>query len=371
MEATLRGDLGLAMLLAAAIAVDVRPNDRHVFYPQISRVSSAQRRLIYWKCACVYFATAIKFGVADSHVLYTNDEKPVQVGGIDIRDFLSNKLKVKIVHLDFKRFKTPIQLCRTFRNSYYKFEVLEHICQQECNYAILADVDCIWLRPLPLLNVENSIRELYLVPIRDRAVDPKDIHDVFKTIDAQYFERLPQWFGGEFIAAKPKVLTRLRSDLESKYDAILERDDINSLRIGPGNVLENDEWLLSLIANGRNYSVRDASAFFRRVWTFGPSSPSNLDLSGLHLPAEKNIGFRTIFDDVLNDASVFWTSPLYDVRSYLGECVGIPERLRWPSYSRVEMVARWLSRNSQKWGLVGRGHSYVSRWARRILSINS
>jgi hypothetical protein len=364
------------VLLATTVVADTDGADSYVLYPQLSRFSSSQRRLIYWRCACVFFATAFRVLPNAQRVLYTNDDRSAWLDGHDLHAFLSERLGVTIVPLEFKRFKTTGSLCQIFRNNYYKFEVLEHLAHQTEKFVILADSDCIWLRPA---NTFNNIDKnaLHLVRVLGsevvteafQGISRKSMGEIFRKLDPSYPERFPVWFGSELLAGPVHVLRQLSHDLEQNYERFRLHPQADQLRIGYNGILENDEWLLSFVLGSKHYPLSDARQWFTRVWTGPDGHPSvdSLKLCGLHLLAEKHLGFRTIFPQIVDHRSKFWAIELDLMPSYLGGYFGVPLRTHWPNYSMVEQSVRWMGRGIRRLGVRVPAHRRISQFLRAVI----
>jgi hypothetical protein len=191
---------------------------------------------------------------------------------------------------------------------------------------------------------------------------------IFRQIDPLYPNAFPCWFGGELIAGPMDRLLQVSRDLERTYSVICHHPELPRLRV----FLEYDEWLLSFVIQRQHYHICDASQWFERVWTGHDGHPSlnSLKRSGLHLPAEKHLGFRTIFDDILDRRSEFWGVELDRFPDYLAEFFGVPHRTRWPHYSAAERAVQWSASTLRRlrFPLPVVVHDRLSRVARRLIS---
>jgi hypothetical protein len=292
---------------------------------------------------------------SSERILYTNDERPVFFKKYNLRSFLAEELGVTVIPLEFKRFKTTGSLCKIFRNNFYKHEVLGELANRNAKFAILADCDSIWLRQPCSTDFSQSPPDaLHLVEVRPRASVTEEFQGVsragmgaiFRAIDPLYPEAFPRWYGSELIAGSSKRLLQFYHDLKHAYDLFRKHPKSADFQLGDSGILENDEWLLSFVVQGQGYHVCDVRHWFDRVWTGHEGHPSSehLKLFGLHLLAEKNLGFRAIFEDVLHRQSEFWRGSLDRFPLYLGGYFGIPDRMQWPNYSAGERAIQWSVR---------------------------
>ena len=312
-------------------------------------------------------------------ILYTNDDHPVSYKSYNLRSFLAEELGVTIIPLEFKRFKTTGSLCKIFRNNFYKHEVINELAERRAKFAILADSDCIWLRqPFAAGFAQLPPNALHLLEVNRRGSVTEEFQGlssvgmgaVFRAIDPLYPVAFPRWFGGELIAGSGERLLQFSRDLKQAYDLIRQHPELAQWRLGQSGILENDEWLLSFVVQRHDYDVCDVRDWFDRVWTGHDGQPSldHLKLSGLHLLAEKDLGFRAIFDDVLHRQSEFWRGSLDRFPFYLGEYFGVPQRTRWPNYSAAERAIRWSVRALRRSRLSIAPSHPLARFARRIIS---
>lgn len=107
--------------------------------------TSRQRRLIYWKCAAVSFATSIRCNPGIRHILYTNDLAPVRYKGRDLRTFLTD-MGIEIRYLPFEVFKPLPGLSKKFKNAFYKLDVIRELGKFVNQYSIVLDSDCVWVK---------------------------------------------------------------------------------------------------------------------------------------------------------------------------------------------------------------------------------
>jgi len=340
--------------LVTSLAVDTESQDRKIRYPQISRLTPEKRRLAYWRCAVGFFSTSARCNPHWTHVLYTNDSDPVRIGLMDIRLFLG-ELGVTIRHLPFENYRPPHGLSTTFRNAFYKHEVLEAAASDHEGGIILLDCDCISSRHEPeiaSLLCGNSLLLLDVAPHRDpfhrtQGISRADMGQFFRAFDSSYPVRYPRWFGGEFVAGPAPLLRRISKEFKATFRMVTDHPEAANLRISSGQtMLDNDEFIASYVYNRSDISHRDAGAFVKRMWTGEDASRCEDDrrYAIWHLPNEKNTGFPLLFAQCIDPASEFWRVPLNDLPAFLGGFFGVPHRTQFPSQSTCQRAANSAKR---------------------------
>lgn len=105
-------------------------------------------------------------------------------------------------------------------------------------------------------------------------------------------------------------------------------------------MLDNDEFVSSLVYNITDYKIVDACQFMKRLWTGRAISKSenNLDFSVLHLPNEKQFGIPLLFKECVDDKSKFWATNSEEFPRYLGRYFGIPERLEFEEFTVFDLA---------------------------------
>jgi hypothetical protein len=338
--------------LFICIAVDTDRESRKVHYPQLSRVSPDKRRVAFWKCATVLFASSVRCNPRWRPVLYTNDLKPVVLRGMEIRDVLRG-FGVEIRYLPFSSFKAPAVTSRAWRNVYYRFEVLSDIAKHESGYSLLMDTDCVWVRSGAMVEAIALGGNPLLYDISEKSGGfahsaPKEkMLACYRMIDPEFFSKDLRFYGGELLGARPEIMREVSNDVQWFFQRVLNC----SVPSNPGlelitDFLQNDQLISNYSYNKRAYPVIDASSFMRRIWTGlnGVVTEADLNLALWHLPNEKMTGFRSLFEECIDEKSQFWSTPLDGFPACVGQYMGIPRRTIYPRKSLSEKL--WTSRTA-------------------------
>jgi hypothetical protein len=268
---------------------------------------------------------------------------------MEIRDVLRG-FGVEIRYLPFSSFKAPVSLSRTFRNAYYKFEVLSDIARYESGYSLLMDADCVWVRSGAVVEAIADEGKTLLYDISKKSggfahTAPEDkMLACYRMIDPEFLSKDLRFYGGEMLGARPEIMREVFDDVRWFYERAL-----NSLvRSYPGcelvtDFLQNDELMSNYAYNKRAYPVIDAGSFMRRIWTGldGVVTEADLNLALWHLPNEKMTGFRSLFEECIDEKSQFWSTPLEGFPAYVGQYMGVPRRTIYPRKTLSEKL--WTS----------------------------
>src|SRR3954465_11319456 len=95
------------MIISGCICVDEDKRDNTIQYLSIPNQNGNQRRIIYWRCAVVSFATSVRCNPQVRHALYTNDPHPVLINGGDAKEKL-REMGVEVKIIPFEVFKPPM-----------------------------------------------------------------------------------------------------------------------------------------------------------------------------------------------------------------------------------------------------------------------
>jgi hypothetical protein len=335
--------------LFICIAVDTDREDRKVHYPQLSYVKPDKRRMAFWKCATVLFASSVRCNPRWRAVLYTNDLKPLVLGGMEIRDVLRG-FGVEIRYLPFSSFKAPVVISRAWRNVYYRFEVLSDIAKHESGYSLLIDTDCVWVRSGAMVEATAHDGNLLLYDISEKSGGfadsaPKEkMLACYRMIDPEFSAEDLRFYAGDLLGARPETMRQISNDVQWFFQRAL----YYAVPSHPGfelitDFFQNDQLISNYSYNKRAYPVIDASSFMRRIWTGlgGVVTEADLNLALWHFPNEKMTGFRSLFEECLDEKSQFWSTPLDGFPAYVGQYMGVPRRTIHPRKNLSERL--WTS----------------------------
>lgn len=312
----------------------------------------------------VFFATSTRCNPDASHILYTNDDNPILVKGVDIRKFLAG-LGVEVRFLPFTQFKPPLGYSEAFKNAFYKLDVIKALGMEENKATILLDSDCVWTKPGKALEKLIKPNTLLLYDVYKSYSDKKDKHyrtrvglgSLYKELNQEYPKKEPIQFGGELIAGNSKSFREISTRLEEAFDLVLSKANNSYLRVDDENtIFDGDEFLSSYVYNDMALEYINADLFLKRIWNslkYSNASESDLQLTIWHIPSEKTQGIPLIFKKVMNKNSAFWQVPLNRFTFYLGGYLGVPKQVSHQRYymlvSKVfEALLRHVVHNQKK-----------------------
>jgi hypothetical protein len=337
--------------IVTCICVDKDDNDESI-YPQMNYRTSHQRRLIYWKCAAVSFATSIRCNPGVKHILYTNDHAVVRYKGRDLRAFLTD-IGVEIRYLPFEIFKPAPGLSNKFRNAFYKLDVISELGRYENEYNVLLDSDCVWVKN-SLSFFQSLDQEKLLVYDCYQRTDPyekrsglnqMELGEVFNRIDPAYPVMAPIHYGGEIIGGKGKLFREISDQMHQLFRHIIQTYGNNPPSFSNGNtIFDYDEYITSYVYNKMPEKLIDARDFINRMATpFQGDSLATLNHTIWHLFAEKKLGFMFLFKKVFNPKSNFWKIPTNKLDEYVGKHMGVPKRVSKAEEYLVQAYKAWYA----------------------------
>jgi len=353
--------------IVTSLCIDLNKNDESV-YLQLSYRNSQQRRIAYWKCVTVFFCSSLRCNPSVSHTLYTNDEQPLEIDGIDPKAFLQ-KMGVSIVYLPFQHFVPPQGYSEKYRNAFYKFDVIKHLgsCAGDTRFHMLMDADCVWVNPgiafLQSIRPEQLL--LYNAFENEESLTDKkygftrfgrdSLGRAFKQLDPSYPATHPVLFGGEIIGGNGHSLSALVHELEKVFLQITQLPIAKVPRITwescrndgiDEGLLDGDENVSSFVLNKPGFIYVNAKGYLRRIKTHiddNRATLQDLELTVWHLPDEKKQGFVPLFKQAVNKQSLFWQTPLKQFAIFLGNYLGIPKRNSQLEVYKYKMERSWLA----------------------------
>lgn len=340
--------------IVTSICVDTSLEESASKYPQLGNPSAKERRKLYWKLATTFSFSSLRCNPQNRHIIFTNDEAPVKIGRIDLKEELQ-KRGIEIQILPFETFVPPSGSSKTFRNAFYKLDVIKALGEIENSSSILLDSDCLWTQPNEELKSIISCGKILLYDPFNR-IDPfqrepaglsrADIGKLYSSIDPDYPEPYPIWYGGELIAGRHNKLKKIAEELESFFHIVTKMAKENALLFSNGqSIFDGDEFISTYVYNKQSYNeqgveIVEAGAYLKRIWTayhLNTIEAPDINIPIWHLPSEKTSGLQQVFNEAIRDSSEFWRVPLQDFNRYLGEYVGVPEKKRYT-------WSQWLSR---------------------------
>lgn len=349
------------MNIVTSICVDDDEKDDNSIYPATLDASGAQRRVIYWKCVAVFFATSIRCNPHAKHLLYTNDKRPVIIDKLDLKQFL-NDLGVETRYVPFKHFKPPAGYSKIFKNAFYKLDIMRELGMEEENeYSVLLDSDCVWTKQNnELLNLLKTDQVLLYDVYQSYKGTKGKYHEVrvklgklYKEINPDYPKAEPTQFGGEFVAASNKKFKAMADLMEDAFKLILSKFKDQPLRLDEDRrIFDGMELLTSYVYNSMPLKFFNARDFISRIWNalkFSNTSQEDMRLTIWHMPSEKTQGFPLLYKKIIDKNSEFWSVPLDNFNIYLGKYLGVPKQFVKERYVMLTLkVAEAMKRKILK-----------------------
>ena len=322
------------MEIVTTVCVDEEPDDI-TKYNTLPRTDSESRREIFWRCTVVLMATAKRCQPESPRVVYTNDTDPVIAGSDEIRAMLK-RLDVSIHHLPFRKFVPPAGVSRSYKNAFYRQEVLLHLGTKPEGTTLMLDSDCVWTRPDPWPSETAKTGSVILIDtykttdVKERifGFSREDLGNMYRRLDPLYPNPSPIWFGGEIIGGRNDRLAFLGEEMLKVFSRALSHPDRSVLQLPNGqSFFDIDEYLTSFVHNLHLVPWVDAGSLLRRIWTIDREiRESEMAATIWHLPMEKKIGIDLLGREVANPQSEFWGVGMERFREYLGGFVGVPRR---------------------------------------------
>jgi|GEM_PF-2145366 len=352
--------------IATCICIDTDENDANILYRGLSSkpLASDVRRTIYWRLVTTFCCSSIRCNPNEDHYVYTNDPDEIIIDRINIKKFLK-KIGVKIIILPFQKFVPLPEHCKSFKNAFYKLEVIAKLGTNEDAASLLVDSDCLWHKYneklLSTINSDNYIllRDTYEVNDywieQPHHISRAGMGNVYSEINSNYPTPYPIWYGGEFIGGRGRNLQTIAREL------IVLIDDLRARNLNPPmskirNLFDNEEYVSNFAYNKKLVNIYESKEFIKRIYTTGRDEPKMKDTAMQestynvtsqdfnipiwHLPGEKQNGLQFIFQEAINPRSKFWKVPLNEFTTYLGRYVGIPERRKDLAFKRMFSKAK-------------------------------
>ena len=311
-----------------------RPGAESV-YPQVGgRSSSTWFQAVYWRCVVCFFGASARVNPDARHRLYTNVDAVPDVDGFDTAAFLA-RLGVETVVLPYAS-EPPAGYYGAWANQFYVLDVVRHLAETLPGpdaVGLVLDSDCVFTRPAgPLVAAARRHGALTLdanvgPDEEQNGLTPRQMGRIYAELDgggAAAGGAVPTYVGGELVAGTRETLAAVADAADGLWPEMLRRH-------AAGLPKFNEEaHLLSYVYHRLGIPVGTADPFVDRIYTWFTGStvrPGHEDLMVWHLPNEKRLGLRRLFDAVGDGRSWFWAgTPDEAWRRRLGATLGVPGR---------------------------------------------
>lgn len=309
-------------------------NQEESLYPQVGGNSSSLKfQEIYWKCVVVFFATSIRNNPNQNHILFTNTESKKPMECFDLIGFLAG-MGVAIIHLPLT-YRTPDGYYGSWKNQFYIFDILKYIMPltEEGEQYIILDSDCIWVRPATQISL--AIQEAGLLTMvadienspnyKMNGISRVNMKDIYNELGVSTKDEVPHYYGGEMFAAQGSEIKLVVAEIDEVWSKSMSRYEQGKLKFN------EEAHMLSYIYYKLGYSHKSGNPYIKRIWTqlFGNNNVDGSEkfLTIWHMPTEKKLGIKRLFDEVINMKSAFWKIPVGDLFiRYIQRAMGLPRR---------------------------------------------
>jgi len=302
-------------------------------YPSAGTHSSSKKfQRIYWRCITVFFATSIKQNPNAHHVLFCS--RPFdQIEEPEIIALL-RKWNVELIHFPLT-YRLPKGAVSTFGNVFYELDILKYAVQQDWAKLLVLDNDCVWVKPVtPFLEMldEHPIVGYALRPedqknyqgeeILLNGMSRKRLRAAIEELSGKPFSTEVRFYGGEIFGLTKQGTEALVADFDWLWDrTVRESNVVDSIK--------TEEHFLTILFEKNGAPPYACNPYIRRLWTHFADfnvRASDLDLSVWHVPAEKNFGFKTLFDEIYRTPERFFAMSNEEAVMLIRRHMGIPKR---------------------------------------------
>jgi len=304
----------------------------------IRKGDSSSKRLLYWKLAYTLLCSSIRCNPKAEHIIFTNDPNGIYYGDTDLK-VVAARRGITVKYLPFEKYKPPASLCSSYKNAFYKLDVIAALGAMDDTINVLLDTDCLWTRSCDDFEKLAPDNEIMLYDTYQRT-DPylKEPHNLsmfdmgrlYRDIDGDYTNNFPVWYGGEIVAGNSRVFALLAERFTAIFNKVVSINKPILLRFSNGkSIFDGDEFLTNFVYNDGTLKIVSANCVIKRVWTskqVNNVSSTDCVIPIWHLPAEKETGLDFLFRKALDEGSMFWKVDLDKFPQYAGGFVGVPRR---------------------------------------------
>ena len=306
-------------------------------YPQVGgRSSSTWFQAVYWRCVVDFFAASARVNPDAHHRLYTNVDAVPDVDGFDTAAFL-DRLSVETVVLPYA-WEPPSGYYGAWANQFYVLDVVQHLAATlpaPDAVGLVLDSDCVFTRPVgPLVAAAREHGALTLdanvgPDEEQNGLTPRQMGRLYADLDgrgdgAGGAAPVATYVGGEIVAGTRDALVAVSDEAERVWPEMLRRFEAGLPKFN------EEAHLLSYVYHRLGYPVGTADPFLDRIYTWFTGAtvrPGHEDLMLWHLPNEKRLGLRRLFEAVCDERSWFWSGAADGAwRQRLGATLGVPGR---------------------------------------------
>ncbi len=317
------------MNIITSICIDEKDDS---FNYQLYYLDNQQKRITYWKCAMVFFASSYRCNPEFNRILYTNDRKEVMLGHTDIRSLLK-EWGVEIRYLPFDELEKFRNLSKYHFPTLYKFLVIREIARSSEGNSMFLDSDCVWTKPFEPNAIDFERPVVYDVYQKANREDKRfngisisEMFDLFQKIDKNFVYPSPILYGGELLGGNQQVFVSIGNELERLIRRISDQPTAKFQFPNGKSIFDGDEFLTSMAIAKMYPQVQSANSFIKRIWTrtdVNNTVDADYELVIWHMISEKLKGIPALYIQIIYKKSEFWETPISDFNIHLGSYLNV------------------------------------------------
>lgn len=321
-------------------------------YSQVRGVSSSETfKDVYRRCLYTFFYSA-KLANPDAILrLYVNQPLSNRTPTESVVTQLLVDLGVEIKLLAYKS-NPPSTFTRAWRNQFYLLDVIEDLSSEiaDIDLVTVLDSDIVWTGADSTAIFWEELRQRTLLTyqigydrnLKVNGLSEADLENLYLDKD-QPPRKIIRYAGGEFVACSGKTLRDLTMKVGEISHRMFSRHNLDH------SFVFEEAHILSLAYSSIPARQGDGSAFIKRIWTqpLKPrnTTPSDVELTMWHVPAEKRYGLRRLFLAWANKSkSQENLLSAIAFKQSLGQYLGIPRNsiLKWVKDVSYSAATRFL-----------------------------
>lgn len=287
-------------IIATWVYLDKRGEESN--FAQLRGISSSLTfQEVYWKCAVVFFETSLRFNKDKRHILFTNATEIPVINKIDLAAYF-RKNQVEVIRIE-NAYQVPKGYYKSWNNQFFEFSIFDYLTKNiSLDYTLLlCDSDCVFTKSVDYLfnglANSNSSAFTYVIDYDEdtliNGLTRKKMKEIFVELNPE-FSIVPFYSGGEIVFVKKDFVDNVSSDFPTLWKDML-------CRFGEGRQKFNEEaQILSYYYYKFDSRLAALNNHAKRCWTNSIHhrnvQKSDKNLAILHLPAEKSVGIKSLYN---------------------------------------------------------------------------
>lgn len=271
-------------------------------YPQIGGDSSSSKfQAVYWRCVVVFFETSLRYNHDCRHILFTNTEQLPVIDGFDVGEYLREN-DVEVICIKNK-YPLPQGYFAQWLNQFFVFSILDLLSEMttEEDKVLILDSDCVFRKPADEAFNKLGENEALTYVIRYdenriiNGINRQQMRQIFADWGLQLNE-VPWYSGGEAVIAKGSFVKKVAHEFPELYKDLLRRHEEKEVK------LNEEAHTLTYFYYKYPTGIAEMNEYIQRLWTnpytLRTVKEKDRELMIWHLPKEKTLGFKAIFDQI-------------------------------------------------------------------------